>query len=56
MPYAVATEFAGMAKHSLAVALDVLAQFDVVEGEKIGEHCLTLLKRKQSLILAVQFE
>ena len=39
-----------MAKHSLAVALDVLAQFDAVDGgrEKIGEPCLTLLKRKQS--------
>jgi hypothetical protein len=40
------------------IALNVLAQFDAVDGgrEEIGEACLTLLKRKQSLILAVQFE
>ena len=36
----------------------MLAQFDAVDGgrEKIGEPCLTLLKWKRSLILAVQFE
>ena len=47
-----------MAKHSLAVALDVFSQFDAVDGgrEEIGEPCLAFLKWKRSLILAVQFE
>ena len=42
-----------MAKHSLAVALDVFSQFDAVDGgrEEIGEPCLAFLKRKRSLTL-----